>query len=123
MDGALNVGLVATKLRPPTLPDALVERARLDDILDTGVAAHARLVLVSAPAGSGKSTLVASWLARRPEAAAWLQAEESDDDPGRFWAYLVEAISEVLEREVEPLEPRCGQGPSSAASDPGDANR
>ncbi len=96
MDGALNLSLAATKLRPPTLPDALVQRARLDDILDTGVDAHARLVLVSAPAGSGKSTLVASWLARRTEPAAWLQVEEGDDDPARFWAYLVEAISEVL---------------------------
>lgn len=96
MDGAFNFSLAATKLRPPTLPDALVQRARLDDILETGVDAHARLVLVSAPAGSGKSTLVASWLARRSEAAAWLQAEESDDDPSRFWAYLVAAISEVV---------------------------
>ena len=96
VDGALNLSLAATKLRPPTLPEALVQRARLDEILDTGVDANARLVLVSAPAGSGKSTLIASWLAGRTEASAWLQAEESDDDPGRFWAYLVEAISEVL---------------------------
>jgi len=96
VDRTLNLSLAATKLRPPTLPDALVQRDRLDDILDAGVDAHARLVLVSAPAGSGKSTLIASWLAGRSEAAAWLQAEESDDDPGRFWAYLVEAISEVL---------------------------
>jgi LuxR family maltose regulon positive regulatory protein len=96
VDGAFNLGLAATKLRPPTLPNALVPRARLDEMLDSGVDALARLVLVSAPAGSGKSTLVASWLAGRSEASAWLQAEESDDDPGRFWAYLVEAISAVV---------------------------
>lgn len=96
MDRAFNLGLAATKLRPPTLPDELVQRARLDDVLDAGVAARIRLLLVSAPAGSGKSTLVASWLAGRTEPAAWLQAEESDDDPGRFWAYLVESISEIM---------------------------
>ncbi len=93
---ASNLSLAATKLRPPVLPAALVERSRLHEILDAGVGAHTRLVLVSAPAGSGKSTLVASWLAGRPESTAWLQVEESDDDPGRFWVYLVEAIGGAL---------------------------
>lgn len=96
MDEAFNRSLAATKLRPPTLPDVLVQRSRLDEMLDAGVTGQARLVLVSAPAGSGKSTLVASWLQRRAEPVAWLQTEESDDDPGRFWTFLVEAISEVL---------------------------
>ena len=85
MDRAFNLGLAATKLRPPTLPDELVQRARLDDVLDAGVAARIRLLLVSAPAGSGKSTLVASWLAGRTEPAAWLQAEEERRRP---WPFL-----------------------------------
>lgn len=105
MGGVLNLGPAATKLRPPTLPELLVQRARLDHVLDAGVATQARLVLVSAPAGSGKSTLVASWLAGRSEAAAWLQAEESDDDPGRFWAYLVEAISEAVPSVRSAVKP------------------
>ena len=88
-----NLGLAATKLSPPTLPNNLVDRSRLDELLDSGIDTHARLILASAPAGSGKSTLVASWLARRTEASAWLQVEDSDDDPARFWAYLTEAIS------------------------------
>ena len=96
MDGAVGFGLAATKLRPPTLPGPLVQRSRLDAILTAGIETQVRLVLVSAPAGSGKSTLVASWLAGRSQAAAWLQAEEGDNDPGRFWAFFVEAISEVL---------------------------
>ena len=53
-------------------------------------------MLASAPAGSGKSTLLASWLAERPEASTWLQVEDSDSDPARFWAYLVASIGEVL---------------------------
>ena len=90
-----RVGLAATKLRPPSPPGQLVRRSRLDDLLDAGVDRQVRLVLVSAPAGSGKSTLLASWLAGRTEAVAWLQVEESDADPARFWAYLVEAIDQV----------------------------
>lgn len=90
-----DIGLAATKLRPPTLPGNLVRRSRLDDLLDTGLDDHTHLLLISAPAGSGKSTLLASWLSGRPGTFAWLQAETSDDDPARFWTYLVEAISEA----------------------------
>jgi LuxR family transcriptional regulator, maltose regulon positive regulatory protein len=86
-------GLAATKLRPPALPDRLVARPRLDALLNGGVGGQVRLVLVSAPAGSGKSTVLASWLADRPQACAWLQVETSDSDPARFWAYLVQALT------------------------------
>lgn len=98
--------LAATKLSPPTLPSRLVARSRLDVLLDDGLAAQVKLVLISAPAGSGKSTLVASWLATRPESSAWLQVERTDSDPSRFWLYLVEAVARVhpaLASSVEPL--------------------
>lgn len=90
-----DVGLAATKLRPPTLPGRLVRRTRLDDVLDAGLANQVRLVLASAPAGSGKSTLLAAWLAGRAEPSAWLQVEASDSDPTRFWTYLIEAIGQA----------------------------
>ena len=90
---AAAYGLAATKLRPPALPDHLVPRPRLDALLDRGVGGQVQLILVSAPAGSGKSTVLASWLAGRPEACAWLQVETSDSDPARFWAYVVQALT------------------------------
>jgi LuxR family maltose regulon positive regulatory protein len=61
-------------------------------MLDAAVEGADRLVLVSAPAGSGKSTLVATWSAGRRGAAAWLQAEASDSDPARFWSHVVAAV-------------------------------
>ncbi|MCW2881092.1 MAG: putative LuxR family transcriptional regulator [Sphaerisporangium sp.] len=100
-----EMSLAATKLRPPVPPGQLVRRSRLDDILDSGIDSQVRLVLVSAPAGSGKSTLLASWLAGRPEAVAWLQAEESDSDPARFWSYLVEAIEQAHPIAPNDLKP------------------
>jgi LuxR family maltose regulon positive regulatory protein len=99
------VGLAATKLRPPALPGRLVQRSRLDALLDAGIDDGARLVLVSAPAGSGKSTLVASWSTTRPEAVAWLQAEEADSDPARFWAGFVGAIGQALQPTTGELMP------------------
>jgi len=99
----LGSGLAATKLVPPTLPDRVVQRSRLTDRLDAGLAGQIRLVLASAPAGSGKSTLLASWLAGRPEASAWLQVEDADSDPARFWAYLIASIGEALPSTTSPL--------------------
>jgi len=92
---AREMGLAATKLRPPAPPARLVQRSRLADLLEAGIGGQVRLVLVSAPAGSGKSTLVASWLADRTGPVAWLQAESSDSDPARFWSYLIEAIGQA----------------------------
>jgi LuxR family maltose regulon positive regulatory protein len=87
--------MAATKLRPPALPTRLVERTRLDEILDDTVARQVPLALASAPAGSGKSTMLAAWAAHRPGAVAWLQVEDSDADPARFWSSLVAAIARL----------------------------
>lgn len=86
-------GLATTKVRPPIPPTRLVKRPRLLGLLDDAVDSAVHLVLVSAPAGSGKSTLLASWAAGRPEAVAWLQAEEGDSDPVCFWKFLIRAIA------------------------------
>ena len=92
MNGDHESGLAATKLRPPASPTRLVQRSRLRDLLDDGVARSVALLLVSAPAGSGKSTLVAAWALERVRPVAWLQVEESDSDPASFWSSLVAAI-------------------------------
>jgi LuxR family maltose regulon positive regulatory protein len=101
----VEVALAETKLRAPALPTRLVRRSRLDELLDAGVDGPARLLLVSAPAGSGKSTLVAAWAAGRPEALAWLQAEEGDSDPARFWAGFVRSIGQALHPTTGELMP------------------
>ncbi|MCU1366680.1 MAG: putative LuxR family transcriptional regulator [Ilumatobacteraceae bacterium] len=92
MDGDHDRGMAATKLRPPSSPRRLVQRPRLGDLLDEGVAESVPLLLVSAPAGSGKSTLVAAWALDAGRPVAWLQIEASDSDPASFWSSLVAAI-------------------------------
>src|SRR5262249_36568536 len=74
-------------------------------LLDEADAAGLPLVLVSAPAGSGKSTLVAGWAANGARAVAWLQLEESDADPARFWVSVVAAIGRALPEVGARLEP------------------
>jgi len=54
-----------------------------------------KLTLISAPAGFGKSTLVTGWLAESGRQAAWLSLDEGDNDPVRFWTYLIASIQTI----------------------------
>jgi LuxR family maltose regulon positive regulatory protein len=84
--------LLRSKLRPPPVRAGLIPRARLDKLLEAG--ARGRLCLIDAPAGSGKTTLLAQWCLAGQEsrAVAWVSLDESDDDPVRFWVYIIEAL-------------------------------
>ena len=86
--------LVATKLYPPRLRPGLVARPRLADRL--GGAAQARLTLLSAPAGFGKTTVLAEWLAAADRRVAWLSLDERDRRPATFWSYVVTALRGVV---------------------------
>ena len=73
-------------------------RPRLIEQLDRG--ATSKLTLVSAPAGFGKSRLLAEWLARTSasageDSAAWLALDSGDNDPVTFWSYVVAALRKV----------------------------
>ena len=87
-----------TKLRFPPIRAERVARPRLIARLDEALALGHRLMLVSAPAGFGKTTLLTDWahslLHRRPSAArvAWLSLDSGDNDVARFVAYLVGAV-------------------------------
>jgi LuxR family maltose regulon positive regulatory protein len=89
----LDASLIATKMFLPRTRPELVARQRLNERLSHS--AHYRLTLVSGPAGFGKTTLIATWLAdavRRGDAVAWLALDASDDEPERFWRYVVTAL-------------------------------
>ncbi len=111
MDSGAAITLVATKLTAPTPPAHLVARPRLEDTLGAALADPAvRVVLVSAPAGSGKSTLVATWMGQS-ECNAWLQVDPADRDPARFWGHVVAAFARVvpnIEADIGPAIPGSG---------------
>jgi LuxR family transcriptional regulator, maltose regulon positive regulatory protein len=88
----MEVSLLATKIGAPPTRARLVPRPRLLDRLHDGL--DHSLVLVSAPAGFGKTTLVSDWSRRDPSAAqtSWLSLDEGDNDPVRFWDYVVAAL-------------------------------
>jgi LuxR family maltose regulon positive regulatory protein len=85
--------LLSTKLHPPRASARLVPRARLLEHLQQGV--ERPLTLLCAPAGFGKTTLLAQWLAQRRMPVAWLSLEPRDNDPVRFLAYLIAALQTI----------------------------
>jgi LuxR family maltose regulon positive regulatory protein len=80
-----------------------VPRPRLIQLLNEGLRTKRRLTLVSAPAGFGKTTLIADWLKQIDLPAAWLSLDEADNDLPRFLAYLAAAFQQVDEEIGAPL--------------------
>ena len=81
--------LLTTKLGVQARGIRYVERERLAALLDN--VPQVRLVLVSAPAGFGKTALLAHWLLQAGRRFAWLSLDDGDNDPNRFLRYLREA--------------------------------
>ena len=89
----MSIRLIETKLYAPKPRQSLVRRPRLSERLDRGVAS--KLTLVSAPAGFGKTTLLAEWLATGERPVAWLSLDQGDNDPASFWTHVVAALRSV----------------------------
>jgi LuxR family transcriptional regulator, maltose regulon positive regulatory protein len=97
--------LLITKLNMPPLRPGLVNRPRLTEYLNRGLAQGCRLTLISAPAGYGKTTVACEWLAgltlpdvntaSATKTVAWLSLDEGDNDTTRFFAYLVAALRRI----------------------------
>ncbi len=114
--------ILATKLYIPPARPELVPRPQLSQRLDEGL--QGKLILISAPAGFGKTTMVSAWLSERmsasregrtqsvkdekgnfhpsreafilqPFKAAWLSLEKEDNDPARFLAYFIAALQQI----------------------------
>ncbi len=108
--------LLRTKLTIPPHRSGFISRPRLIDTLNAGLDNGVRLYLISAPAGSGKSTLASEWVAgccadsaSSPGGPAirfaWLSLDPADNQPQRFWLYLISALQMILP-EVGQAEQR-----------------
>src|SRR5579863_3726512 len=117
--------LLATKLHVPGSPPGFVPRPRLAQALGAGL--NRGRVLVCAPAGSGKTALLAGWARDSGRPVAWLGLDAGDSDPARFWRYVVAALDRArpgLARRLGPPPPGSADGLVTAlinelADDPG----
>ncbi len=105
--------LLTTKLHIPPLRHNVVPRPHLVARLRQALPLGHRLILISAPAGYGKTTLLAEWIHSGRDAGAtplrvgWVSLDEGDSDPSRFVAYLVAALQRA--------EPSIGAGPEATS--------
>src|SRR5512134_2735379 len=107
----MSTPVLATKLYIPPPRQKAVSRPRLLERLNAGLQHTPGILLISASAGSGKTTLVSEWVnslnpskknsaidrkSKIPNQVAWLSLDEGDNDPTRFLIYLVSAMQTVL---------------------------
>lgn len=110
--------VLATKFFVPPPRAQLVPRPRLLQQLNVGIRSGRKLTLVSAPAGFGKTTVLSEWISNlrqhNPELhAAWLSLDASDNDPVRFFGYLIAAL-QAADSNIWPEVPD-GQHPVEAS--------
>ncbi len=98
--------LLATKLHVPRPQPGFVPRPRLVQTLSQGLARGR--VLISAPAGFGKTSLLADWARSGGRPVAWLGLDAGDNDPARFWRYVVAALDQARPGIAERLGPLLG---------------
>jgi LuxR family transcriptional regulator, maltose regulon positive regulatory protein len=89
----MSTPILATKLYVPPPRPKVILRPNLIERLNEGL--HRKLILISAPAGFGKTTLVSEWAAGCKRPVAWLSLDEGDNDPTCFLTYLVAALQTV----------------------------
>lgn len=97
--------VLQTKLQIPSVRPRRVMRPELVARLNQGL--QKKFILVAAPAGYGKTTLIVDWLMQLPAdcAYAWLALDEGDNDPRRFLTYLVAAMQQIQAGFGEAVQP------------------
>jgi LuxR family transcriptional regulator, maltose regulon positive regulatory protein len=101
--------LLATKLHVPRPQPGFVPRPRLAEALGEGMARGR--VLVCAPAGFGKTALLADWARGGGRPVAWLGLDAGDSDPARFWRYVVAALDQARPGLAGPVGALLGPPP------------
>ena len=86
--------LLTTKSHSPQARTASGPRPRLVRRLQQGLTQ--KLILISAPAGYGKTTLLCEWLSGCGQPTAWVSIDKGDNDPSRFWSYVISALQDVF---------------------------
>ena len=115
--------VLRSKLRPPTIGAEVVDRPRL---VSTLVASGVPLTVVAAPAGYGKTTLVARAMDEIESPTAWMTVDSADSDRARFYAHLAAALesagvaSQAIRAALEsPKQERAMDGVVAALEDAG----
>ena len=86
-----GVPILASKITAPSVPDWVLPRPRITKLIADGTQ-WCRLIVVTGPAGAGKTIALALWAAAQPGRVAWVSVDEFDNRPRVFWSYAVAAL-------------------------------
>lgn len=96
----MTIPLLSTKFNVPISGSSFVHRQRLIKLLDDGINQSASVILVSAPAGYGKTSVISDWINQSPvinnNYVAWLTLDKSDDYLVGFLTYFISAIQRII---------------------------
>ncbi len=95
----MTFSILSAKLEKPQLPDHIIART---DLLKG--CSSANVILVSAQAGSGKSTIVSAWLSEQKKPYCWYSLDEWDNDITQFLAYIAAGMKSIDRQAAEALE-------------------
>jgi LuxR family maltose regulon positive regulatory protein len=108
--------LLPIKLATPRPARQPINRRRIVEVLSGAM--QARLVLLSAPPGFGKTTALVDWLAASHTNSSWISLDETDNDPVRFLRYLWAGVGKLAADEANPLENGAASGGALEPADP-----
>lgn len=97
----MTVSILSTKIYTPTPHKGFISRKKLIDQLNSG--RESKLILVSAPAGYGKTTLLAEWIEQRSFQVGWVSLDEQDNDLRRFFSYFIGSLSTITKTIDESI--------------------
>ncbi len=85
---------LSSKMTMPKSPKNFIDRRQLDTVLNEHI--NKKLIVFRAPAGYGKTTLLSTWLQKKEHPIIWISLDELDDNPTRFWSYILTALNKNL---------------------------
>lgn len=91
--------LLYSKMTIPAVGNDVIKRERVENLLKESI--HTKLTIMRAPAGYGKTTMLSQWVNQWANQVAWLSLDEDDNDPIRFWKYVIQTISNAVQNGME----------------------
>ena len=108
--------LLPIKLATPRPARQPINRRRIVEVLSGAL--EARLVLLSAPPGFGKTTALVDWLALSHTRSSWISLDETDNDPVRFLRYLWAGVAKLAAGDANPIADGAAPGDGLEPADP-----
>lgn len=88
-----------SKTEVPTITKNALDRERLLQLLEDGKST--KLTIVQAPGGYGKTTILSQWISKISEPTSWFSIDSLDNDPVRFWKYVIQSVSNALNNDLD----------------------